>query len=529
MAQRNFSNNAVETQLVIPVDDTVGSLVVSSTTGWPVVPFSILVDPDQPEEESCLVTFISGSTLTVTRGYDGTVALPHSSGAVVKHAATAADFREANLHVNAVDAVHGVLGDIVGTSDVQTLTNKAISGSNNTITDIPQSAVTGLDDSLALKADLAGPTFTGTVTLPATTSVGPVSATEIGHLDGSVSNIQGQIDSLDAVVDTKAPINSPTFTGTVTLPSSTTIGTVSAGEIAALDGVTSNIQSQINTLAGQSLSVLPVGGTTGQVLTKLSNADFDVAWQTLTIVGNGVAADAIYAENAFSGGTKTTYTDPISGYVYEIRTFNYTTGSTTSVTNSSGVIGKLLIVAGGGGGGNRTSVRCGGGGGGGGVWFGDYAFGAGQHNLLVGAGGAAATSGQNSTFDDIICYGGGAGGNANNGSGATGGSGGGGSAQGSGAAATQGTGAGSGFYGNNGGNGDGNQNGGSGGSSGLTCDITGTSVTYAAGGAGGVYPYGPGGGTGTDGLGQGGGGGVPGLTLAGGGGDGVIIIRYRIA
>jgi hypothetical protein len=528
LAQRNFSNNAVETQLVVPVDDTAGTFVVSSTTGWPVVPFSILIDPDQPEEESCLVTFISGSTLTVTRGYDGTVALPHGSGAAVKHAATAADFREANLHVNAVDAVHGVLGDIVGTSDVQTLTNKAISGSNNTITDIPQSAVTGLDDSLALKADLAGPTFTGTVTLPATTSVGPVSATEIGHLDGAASNIQAQIDTLDTELDLKAPINSPTFTGTVSLPSSTTIGTVSAGEIATLDGVTSNIQSQINTLAGASLSVLPTGGSTGQVLTKRSSADFDVEWQTLTIVGNGVAADAIYPENAFSGGTKTTYTDPISGYVYEVRTFNYTTGFTTSVTNSTGVIGKLLVAAGGGGGGNDSGTRGGGGGGSGGVWFGDYAFGAGQHNLLVGAGGAGSTDGQNSTFDDIIVYGGGKGGNANGGNGSNGGSGGGGAgASGAGGTGTQGTGAGSGFFGSNGAPGDGNQIGGTGGSANVVTDITGTTLTYGVGAAGGGNNTG----TGGNGANRGNGGGGSGTNGAGGGtgGNGVIIIRYRIA
>jgi hypothetical protein len=40
--------------------------------------------------------------------------------------------------------------------------------------------------------------------------------------------------------------NSPTFTGTVTLPSTTSIGTVSSTEIGYLDNVTSSIQTQIN-------------------------------------------------------------------------------------------------------------------------------------------------------------------------------------------------------------------------------------------------------------------------------------------
>jgi hypothetical protein len=60
-------------------------------------------------------------------------------------------------------------------------------------------------------AKLAGPTFTGTVVLPATTSIGDVSATELGYLDGVTSAIQTQIG-------TKAPSNSPTFTGTVIMP-----------------------------------------------------------------------------------------------------------------------------------------------------------------------------------------------------------------------------------------------------------------------------------------------------------------------
>ena len=40
---------------------------------------------------------------------------------------------------------------------------------------------------------MASPTFTGTVTLPSTTSIGTVSSTEIGYLDGVTSSVQTQI------------------------------------------------------------------------------------------------------------------------------------------------------------------------------------------------------------------------------------------------------------------------------------------------------------------------------------------------
>jgi len=44
-------------------------------------------------------------------------------------------------------------------------------------------------------ANIAGPTFTGTVVLPSTTSIGTVSSTEIGYVDGVTSAIQTQLDS----------------------------------------------------------------------------------------------------------------------------------------------------------------------------------------------------------------------------------------------------------------------------------------------------------------------------------------------
>ena len=100
-------------------------------------------------------------------------------------------------------------------------------------------------NSLALKAPLASPTFTGTVVLPADTSIGTISSDELGYLDGVTSGIQTQLDTLDT---DKAPKASPTLTGTVTLPADTSIGSVSSAELGHLDGVTSGIQTQLDAL-----------------------------------------------------------------------------------------------------------------------------------------------------------------------------------------------------------------------------------------------------------------------------------------
>ena len=102
-------------------------------------------------------------------------------------------------------------------------------------------------------APLASPTFTGTVVLPSGTSIGPVSSTEIGYLDGVTSLLQTQLNdklAISTAASTYAPLVSPTFTGTVVLPNTTSIGGVSAAEIVFLDGVTSNVQTQLDGKAG---------------------------------------------------------------------------------------------------------------------------------------------------------------------------------------------------------------------------------------------------------------------------------------
>lgn len=105
---------------------------------------------------------------------------------------------------------------------------------------------------LDAKANLANPTFTGTVVLPTSTSVGDVSSTELGYVNGVTSSIQTQLDAKLATAtasSTYAPLAAPTFTGTVVLPSTTSIGDVSATEIGYVNGVTSAIQTQLDAKA----------------------------------------------------------------------------------------------------------------------------------------------------------------------------------------------------------------------------------------------------------------------------------------
>ena len=259
MTRRYFSSTAQRTTLANPLSNSATTMIVSSVSGFPGTrPYTLILDLDTVNEEIVTVTAASGTTLTVLRGEDGTTAVAHDLGSSVVHGFTGRDLGEPQAHMDTTDGVHGVTGDVVGTEGVQTIQDKNLDGIDNTFTNIPQSAVTDLVTDLGLKAPKASPTFTGTVVLPGTTSIGDVDATEIGYVNGATSNIQTQLDAkasqvdmdaAEALIATKADINSPTFTGTVTLPSSTSIGGVTADEIAYLDGVTSSVQTQINTVA----------------------------------------------------------------------------------------------------------------------------------------------------------------------------------------------------------------------------------------------------------------------------------------
>jgi hypothetical protein len=167
----------------------------------------------------------------------------------------------------------------------------------------------GIQAQLNAKAPLASPTFTGTVAIPTLSLNGTTitaSAAELNKLNGVTATtaelnildgvtataaelnfVDGVTSAIQAQINTKAPIASPTFTGNISTPSlilnGTTVTasaaelnimdgiTASTAELNFVDGVTSAIQTQLGTkapLASPSftgtvaISSLNLGGTT---------------------------------------------------------------------------------------------------------------------------------------------------------------------------------------------------------------------------------------------------------------------------
>jgi hypothetical protein len=177
-----------------------------------------------------------------------------------------------------------------------------VSGSGTiSATDTILGAIQKLNGNDGLKAPLASPTFTGTVTLPAGTVINSVLT---GYVSGSgtvsaTDSILQAIQKLNGNDGLKAPLASPTFTGTVTLPAGTVINSVitgytsGAGTVSATDSILQAIQKLNGNIGAivsgvssvsNSDSSLTVSPTTGAVIASinLANANLWTSVQTVT-------------------------------------------------------------------------------------------------------------------------------------------------------------------------------------------------------------------------------------------------------
>ncbi len=250
-------------------------------------------------------------------------------------------------HLADTTNVHGIANtaDIVMTADLTDLSNTITSniGTVQSALDIHSADTTNVHgitdtanlvyvaDLAATYAPLSGPTFSGTVSLPSTTSIGGVSTDEISYLNGVTGAIQTQLDSkLESATAevTYAPIANATLTGLVSLPQGTTIGTVSAEEIGSLDGVTSSIQAQLDAKApveSPTFTGTVSGVSKGMVgLGNVDNtADADKPISTATQDALDLKADLSGA--TFSGNVVVTGDFTVTGTTTTVNTANFTT------------------------------------------------------------------------------------------------------------------------------------------------------------------------------------------------------------
>jgi hypothetical protein len=194
MTVRKYSSRAQQTTLTAPITSTAttmavlsGSTLMGGKTLTGTQTYTVVIDPDTALEEIVDVTvYSSGNTLTISRGVDtGTpgTGVAHSAGAVVRHMAIGRDYQEANDHIEATTG-HGATGAVVGTTNTQVLTNKDLSSATNTLS---TSVVTLTGAQTLTNKNLTSPTITGT---------GAIAGTFTGNLTGNVTgNVSGTAGS----------------------------------------------------------------------------------------------------------------------------------------------------------------------------------------------------------------------------------------------------------------------------------------------------------------------------------------------
>lgn len=135
MTVRKYSSRSQQTTLAsaIAAGDTSmtvisGSQLMGGKTPSSTETYTVVIDPDTALEEIVDVkNYSTGNTLTIERAKDGSTAVGHSAGAVVRHMIIGRDLQEANDHIENTTTAHGLtLANLIETTDTNVISSGMI-------------------------------------------------------------------------------------------------------------------------------------------------------------------------------------------------------------------------------------------------------------------------------------------------------------------------------------------------------------------------------------------------------------------
>jgi hypothetical protein len=251
------------------------------------------------DDEANTITLDIDSTVATKTYADGAVST-HSSDTTSVHGITdtaelatkAYTDSAVSTHTSDTTAVHGITDTslLVTTTASQTLTNKTITtplglvksdvglGNVDNTADASKPVSTAQQTALDLKANLSGPTFTGTVSGITKSMVGLGNVDDTTDANKPVSTAQQTaLDLKETVANValKAPLASPALTGVPTAP--TAAAATNTTQIATTAYVRAEVAALVNS-AGATLDTL------GEIATALGN-DANLSTTLTTAIG----------------------------------------------------------------------------------------------------------------------------------------------------------------------------------------------------------------------------------------------------